>query len=87
MERIAISVIVPIYNTKRFLTECLDSILAQDITLPYEVLLVDDGSTDGCGEICDEYAAKDSRVRVFHQENQGLSAARNTGIDAARGRY
>ena len=87
MERIAISVIVPIYNTKRFLAECLDSILAQDITLPYEVLLVDDGSTDGCGELCDEYAAKDSRIRVFHQENQGLSAARNTGIDAARGRY
>ncbi len=87
MERIAISVIVPIYNTKTFLAECLDSILAQDIEVPYEVLLVDDGSTDGCGELCDAYAAKDARVRVFHQENQGLSAARNTGIDAARGRY
>lgn len=87
MERIAISVIVPIYNTKTFLPECLDSILAQDIQVPYEVLLVDDGSTDGGAEICDEYAAKDARVRVFHQENQGLSAARNTGIDAARGRY
>lgn len=87
MERIEISVIVPIYNTATFLRECLDSILAQDVDQPYEVLLVDDGSTDGCGEICDEYAAKDRRVRVFHQENQGLSAARNTGIDAARGRY
>ena len=87
MERIAISVIVPIYNTKTFLPECLDSILAQDIQVPYEVLLVDDGSTDGCSEICDAYAAKDTRIRVFHQENQGLSAARNTGIDAARGRY
>ena len=87
MQRIEISVIVPIYNTGVFLPECLDSILAQDGQVPYEVLLVDDGSTDGCGEICDEYAAKDPRVRVFHQENQGLSAARNTGIDAARGRY
>ena len=87
MQRIEISVIVPIYNTGVFLPECLDSILAQDVQVPYEVLLVDDGSTDGCGEICDEYAAKDPRVRVFHQENQGLSAARNTGIDAARGRY
>ena len=87
MERIMISVIVPIYNTKPYLQECLDSILAQDIKVPYEVLLIDDGSTDGGAEICDEYAAKDERVRVFHQENQGLSAARNTGIDAARGRY
>ena len=87
MERIAIRVIVPIYNTKAFLEECLDSILAQDIQVPYEVLLVDDGSTDGCAEICDAYAAKDNRVRVFHQENQGLSAARNTVIDAALGRY
>ena len=87
MQRIEISVIVPIYNTGVFLPECLDSILAQDVQVPYEVLLVDDGSTDGCGESCDEYAAKDPRVRVFHQENQGLSAARNTGIDAARGRY
>ena len=82
-----ISVIVPIYNTKPYLQACLDSILAQDIQVPYEVLLIDDGSTDGGGEVCDEYAAKDERVRVFHQENQGLSAARNTGIDAARGRY
>ena len=87
MERIMISVIVPIYNTKPYLQECLDSILAQDIKVPYEVLLIDDGSTDGGAEICDAYAAKDERVRVFHQENQGLSAARNTGIDAARGRY
>ena len=87
MERTAISVIVPIYNTKDFLAECIDSILAQKISVPFELLLVDDGSTDGGGAICDEYAAKDPRIRVFHQENQGLSAARNTGIDAARGRY
>ena len=87
MQRIEISVIVPIYNTGVFLPECLDSILAQDVQVPYEVLLVDDGSTDGCGEICDQMAARDKRIRVIHQENQGLSAARNTGIDAARGRY
>ena len=87
MEHIGISVIVPIYNTKPYLKECVDSILKQEVEVPFEVLLVDDGATDGCAEMCDEFAAKDKRVRVFHQENQGLSAARNTGIDAARGRY
>ena len=87
MEHIAISVIVPIYNTKPYLAECIESILAQKINVPIEVLLIDDGSTDGCGEVCDKYAARDERVRVIHQENQGLSAARNAGIDAAKGRY
>ena len=74
MEHIAISVIVPIYNTKPYLAECIESILAQKINVPIEVLLIDDGSTDGCGEVCDKYAARDERVRVIHQENQGLSA-------------
>ncbi|MEF2940143.1 MAG: glycosyltransferase, partial [Oscillospiraceae bacterium] len=87
MEHIAISVIVPIYNTKPYLAECIESILAQKINVPIEVLLIDDGSTDGCAEICDKYAALDERVRVIHQENQGLSAARNAGIDNAKGRY
>lgn len=87
MEHIAISVIVPIYNTKPYLAECIESILDQKINVPIEVLLIDDGSTDGCGEVCDKYAARDERVRVIHQENQGLSAARNAGIDAAKGRY
>lgn len=87
MERIAISVIVPIYNTKPYLVECIESILDQKINVPIEVLLIDDGSTDGSGEICDKYAARDARVRVIHQENQGLSAARNAGIDAAYGSY
>ncbi len=87
MEHIAISVIVPIYNTKPYLAECIESILDQKINVPIEVLLIDDGSTDGCGEVCDKYAARDERVRVIHQENQGLSAARNVGIDAAKGRY
>lgn len=72
MEHIAISVIVPIYNTKPYLEECIESILAQKINVPIEVLLIDDGSTDGCAEICDKYAARDERVRVIHQENQGL---------------
>lgn len=89
MEHIAVSVIVPIYNTKPWLEECVQSILAQKASFPepYEVILVDDGATDGCGELCDALAARDDRIRVIHQENQGLSAARNTGIDAARGRY
>ena len=89
MEHIAISVIVPIYNTKPFLRDCVKSIQAQsgDFAEPYEILLVDDGATDGSGELCDEMAAQDERIRVIHQENQGLSAARNAGIDAAQGRY
>ncbi|HJC02307.1 MAG TPA: glycosyltransferase [Candidatus Gemmiger stercoripullorum] len=89
MEHIAISVIVPVYNTKPFLRECVQSILDQKETFPenYEVILVDDGATDGCAELCDELAAQDARIRVIHQENQGLSGARNTGIDAAVGRY
>ena len=87
MEHIAISVIVPIYNTKPYLAECIESILDQKINVPIEVLLIDDGSTDGCGEVCDKYAARDERVRVIHQENQGLSAARNAGLAAADSEY
>ncbi len=75
-----ISVIIPVYNTEHYLPRCLDSILAQ--TFPdFELLLVDDGSKDSSGAICDEYAAKDSRVRVFHQENKGQAAARNLALD------
>ena len=87
MERTCVSVIVPIYNTKPWLEECIRSILDQKFDQPFEVILVDDGATDGCGELCDQMAARDKRIRVIHQENQGLSAARNTGIDAAQGRY
>jgi len=75
-----ISVIVPVYKVEPYLRRCVDSILAQTFT-DFELILVDDGSPDNCGVICDEYAAKDSRVHVIHQENGGLSAARNTGID------
>lgn len=75
-----ISIIVPVYCVDAFLPRCVDSILAQTLA-DFELILVDDGSPDRCGAICDEYAAKDSRVHVIHRENGGLSAARNTGID------
>lgn len=81
-----ISIIVPVYNAENFLRRCIDSILAQSNT-NFELLLIDDGSTDGSGAICDEYAAKDTRVRVFHKENGGVSSARNIGLDNAQGDY
>ncbi len=81
-----ISVVVPVYKVEEYLHDCVDSILAQTYT-DFELILVDDGSPDRCGAICDDYAAKDRRVRVIHQENQGLSGARNSGMDAASGAY
>lgn len=81
-----ISVIVPVYNVEKYLRCCVDSILAQTFT-DIEVLLVNDGSTDGSGAICDEYAQKDSRVRVFHKANGGVSSARNLGLDEAVGKW
>ena len=75
-----ISVIVPVYKVEEYLSECVDSILAQSFT-DFECILVDDGSPDRCGAICDEYAVKDSRIHVIHQQNGGLSAARNSGIE------
>lgn len=75
-----ISAIIPIYRVEPYLQRCVDSILAQTFT-DFELILVDDGSPDRCGAICDEYAAADSRVHVIHQKNGGLSAARNAGID------
>ncbi len=77
-----ISVVVPVYKAERWLRDCVDSILMQTLS-DIEVLLVDDGSPDGCGAICDEYAKKDARVRVFHKENGGISMARKTGVDNA----
>lgn len=79
-----ISIIVPIYNTEKYLYRCLDSILNQTYT-DFELLLVNDGSTDNSGKICDEYVKKDSRVRVFHKENGGVSSARNVGLLNAKG--
>lgn len=81
-----ISVIIPAYNTAPYLPRCLDSVLCQ--TLPdFELILIDDGSTDGTGAIADRYAATDSRVRVIHKENGGVSSARNRGSDVARGQF
>lgn len=81
-----VSVIVPVYNAEKYLHRCIDSILAQMFT-DFELLLIDDGSKDKSGAICDEYADKDSRVRVFHKENGGVSSARNAGLDNARGEW
>jgi glycosyltransferase involved in cell wall biosynthesis len=81
-----ISVIVPVYKVEKYLRHCVDSILTQSYT-DFELLLIDDGSPDGCPKICDEYAESDSRVRVIHKPNGGLISARNEGIRAARGDY
>ncbi len=82
----AISIIVPVYNAAEWLGRCVDSIIAQTFS-DWELLLVDDGSRDSSGEICDRYAAADTRIRAIHQPNGGASRARNTGIDAPRGTY
>lgn len=79
-----ISIIVPVYNTEKTLCQCIDSILNQEFR-DIEVLLIDDGSNDHSGEICDEYVNKDNRVRVFHKSNGGVSSARNCGLDNANG--
>lgn len=83
---IMLSVIVPVYNVEKYLRKCVDSILAQDID-DMEVILVDDGSLDNSGAICNEYAEKDARVKAIHIENGGCSAARNAGLDTTRGKY
>lgn len=82
----SISVIVPVYNVAPYLERCLESVLSQTIPT-WEMILIDDGSTDGSDLICDRYASKDRRIRVIHQTNSGLSAARNKGIAMARGDY
>ena len=81
-----ISVIVPIYKVEPYLRQCVDSIINQTYK-NLEIILVDDGSPDGCPQICDDYAAKDTRVKVIHKENGGLSSARNAGLDIASGDY
>ena len=81
-----LSIIVPVYKVEKYLPRCIDSILAQTFG-DFELILIDDGSPDGCGRICDEYARKDKRIVVIHQKNMGVSAARNAGLDIARGRY
>ena len=81
-----VSVIVPVYNVEKFIHQCIDSILCQTYKA-FEVVLVDDGSLDSSGIICDEYAKKDCRVSVIHKENGGLSDARNVGLECAKGEY
>ena len=81
-----ISIIVPIYNVEKYLRQCLDSIVCQTYG-NLEIILVDDGSSDSCGAVCDEYVKKDSRIMVVHQENQGVSVARNVGIEMATGSW
>ena len=81
-----ISIIVPVYNASDTLDKCVESVLAQDYT-DYELILIDDGSKDNSGNICNEYSRRDSRIRVFHKKNSGVSAARNSGLDHARGEW
>jgi glycosyltransferase involved in cell wall biosynthesis len=81
-----LSVIIPVYRVEHYLHECVDSVLSQTYT-NLEVILVDDGSPDNCPALCDEYAGQDNRIRVIHQSNQGLSAARNAGLDIATGQF
>ena len=81
---IAVSVTVPIYNTSKYLQKCLDSLASQTLA-GIEFILVDDGSSDDSGRICDEYARNDSRFRVIHQDNGGSSVARQSGLNNARG--
>lgn len=81
-----ISVIVPVYNAEKYLGDCIDSILAQTFT-DWELLLIDDGSRDSSGYICDEYSAHNDRIISFHGENKGCSAARNTGFMKSKGTY
>ena len=81
-----ISIIVPVYKVEKVLSRCINSILSQVYT-NFEVLLIDDGSPDKSGQICDDYAKLDTRIRVFHQSNKGVSAARNKGLKEAIGEY
>lgn len=83
---IKISIIVPVYNVEKYLDRCIKSILNQTFN-NFEIILVDDGSPDNCGRICDEYEKKDKRIKVVHKENGGLSDARNAGLDIAKGKY
>ena len=86
MKEARISVIIPVYKVEPYLRRCLDSVVSQTHH-DLEIILVDDGSPDGCGAICDEYAARDSRFLVLHTENRGAYAARNRALDCAKGEY
>ena len=81
-----ISIIVPIYNVEKYLDRCMQSLLNQTLT-DIEIIMVDDGSPDRCPQMCDEYAKKDSRIKVIHKSNAGLGYARNSGLEIATGEY
>lgn len=85
-KNVVFSVIIPVYNTEKYLSRCIESVLKQTYT-NFELLLIEDGSPDNCGEICDCYARLDSRIKVFHKSNGGVSSARNMGLDNAKGNY
>ena len=80
------SIIVPVYNVEKYINKCIDSVLAQTFT-DFELILVDDGSPDGCSAVCDDYAEKDSRIKVIHKQNEGLINARKSGLAIADGKY
>ncbi len=86
MEEDLISIVIPVYKVEKYLEKCIESVLKQTYT-NLQIILVDDGSPDNCGKICDEYAKRDSRIDVIHKVNGGLSEARNVGISKAKGRY
>lgn len=86
MNNPAISIIIPVYNAEKYLRRCIESVLSQSFT-EFELILVDDGSKDKSPQICDEYESRDTRVRVIHKANGGVSAARNDGLDIAKGEY
>ena len=85
-DRPLVSIIVPVYNVERYLNRCIKSIITQEYK-ELEIILVDDGSLDGCPLLCDKWAEQDKRIRVVHQANSGLSAARNTGLEMMSGEY
>ena len=86
MAQTLVSVIVPVYNVESYLEECIESIINQSYE-NLDIILIDDGSTDNCGQICDKYAELDKRVTVIHKTNGGISSARNSGIEVAKGDY
>ena len=86
MQQGLISVVLPVYHTERYLDRCVTSVVNQTYS-NLEIILVDDGSPDRCPQMCDEWAKKDSRIRVVHKQNAGLGMARNSGIEAATGEY
>ena len=81
-----VTIIIPVYNVEKYVRRCIESVLNQDYN-HLEIILVDDGSTDSSGEICDEYAKKDNRIQVIHKQNEGLGPARNSELDIAQGEY